>query len=59
MTDKQISEVVEKAMMLGRKEAYLKMFHIVSDMYLEDDNDSLKKLLNILHEKVIYGDQEE
>lgn len=59
MTDKQISEVVEKAMILGRKEAYIKMIHIVSDMNLEDDNDNLKKLLNILHEKVLYGDREE
>lgn len=59
MTDKQISEVVEKAMMIGRREAYVKMLHIVSDMNLEEDNKSLRKLLDILHEKLLYGDQEE
>ena len=51
-------EEVDKAMKLGRKEAYVDMFCIVSDMKVTDSSESLEKLLNILHRKVIYADAE-
>lgn len=53
MTDKQILEEVDKAMKLGRKEAYADVFCIVSNMYVTDGSKSLGKLLNILHEKFL------
>lgn len=52
MTDKQISELVEKAMMLGRKEAYVEMYSIICDMDLEDGNGNFRNLLNIIYERV-------
>lgn len=53
MTDNQILEKVDEAMRLGRKKAYVDMFCIVSDMSVTDSSESLKKLLNILHRKVL------
>ena len=53
MTEKQLLEEVDKAMKLGRKEAYMDMFLIVSDMRVKDNNENLNKLLNILHSKVL------
>ena len=46
-------EEVDKAMKLGRKEAYVDMFCIVSNMSATDSNENLNKLLNILHRKVL------
>lgn len=59
MTDKQIMDMVEHAMMIGRKEAYTDMFRIVSDMDLKDGNDSLKKLVDITFEKALHAVKEE
>lgn len=59
MTDKEIMEIVEKAQMLGRTEAYVHMFHIVTDMILTDDNENLKKLLSIITHKVFHVESEE
>ena len=53
MTDKQIIKEIDKAMKLGRKEAYVDIFCIVSDMSATNYNESLEKLLNILHGKVL------
>lgn len=53
MNDKQILEEVDRAKKLGRKEAYVDMFCIVSDMSVTDSSESLAKLLNILHGKVL------
>ena len=53
MTDKQIIEEIEKAKILGKKEAYMDMFLIVSDMRVTDSNENLNKLLNILHSKAL------
>lgn len=53
MTDKQIIKEIDKAMKLGRKEAYADIYCIVSNMRVTDHNESLEKLLNILHGKVL------
>ena len=52
MTDKQISDLVENAMMLGRKEAYVDMYRIICDMDLEDGYGNYKKILDIIYERV-------
>lgn len=57
MTNEQIIKEINKAMELGRKEAYADMYCIVSNMSATDSNENLNKLLNILHEK-IYADAE-
>ena len=57
MTNEQIIKEVDKAIRLGRKEAYADMFCIVSNMYVTDGSESLGKLLNLLREK-IYADAE-
>lgn len=53
MTNNQIIKEIDKAMKLGRKEAYVDIFCIVSEMYATDGSESLGKLLNILHRKVL------
>lgn len=58
MTDKQIIDKVEHAMMLGRKEAYTDIYRIVADMYREDNNDNLKKLVDITFEKALHAVKE-
>lgn len=50
MTNNQIIEEIDKAMNLGKKEAYTDIYEIVSNMYVKDRSESLKRLLNILHE---------
>lgn len=52
MTDKQIIEEIEKGIRLGRKEAYVDIYCIVSVMYGKDGSKNLSELLNILHKKV-------
>lgn len=59
MTNRQIMDSVEHAMIIGRKEAYIDMFRIVSDMYREDNNDNLKKLVDITFEKALNVFKEE
>lgn len=60
MTDRQIMDSVEHAMMIGRKQAYIEMFSIVSDMWREDNNnDNLKKLVDITFEKASLAVKEE
>ena len=58
MTNDQIIKEIDKAMELGRKEAYADMFCIVSNMYVTDGSECLGKLLNILHKKVLSADAE-
>lgn len=58
MTNEQIIKEINKAIRLGRKEAYVDMFCIVSNMYVTDGSESLEKLLNILHKKVLSADAE-
>ena len=53
MTNNQIIKEIDKAMKLGRKEAYVDIFCIVSKMYATDGSESIGKLLNILHRKVL------
>ena len=53
MTNEQIIKEINKAMELGRKEAYVDVFCIVSNMSVTDSSESLEKLLNILHGKVL------
>lgn len=55
MTNNQIIEEIDKAMELGRKEAYTDIYSIVSNMYITDHSESLKNLLNTLHEKLTTG----
>lgn len=55
MTNNQIIEEIDKAMELGRKEAYTDIYSIVSNMYITDRSESLKNLLNTLHEKLTTG----
>lgn len=48
MTNNQILEEIDKAMKIGKKEAYMDIYVIVSNMYTKDRSENLKKLLNIL-----------
>lgn len=59
MTNEQIIEKIDKAMELGKKEAYADIFCIVSGMNVTDSSESLKILLNILHGKVSSAGSEE
>ena len=57
MTNEQIVKEIDKAMELGRKEAYTDIYCIVSNMSATDSNENLNELLIILHGKV-YADAE-
>lgn len=57
MTNNQIIEEIDKAMELGRKEAYTDIYSIVSNMYVTDRSESLKKLLSVLHDKLSNGSE--
>lgn len=57
MTNEQIIKEVDKAIRLGKKEAYVYMYCIVSNMYVTDGSECLEKLLNLLRVK-IYADAE-
>ncbi len=55
---KRLKEI-NKAMRLGRKEAYVDIFNIVANMCVIDGSRCLEELLNILHKKVLFAERED